>query len=398
MVLTVEAETAEDTREVGEALSALLRARDAVVLTGELGAGKTTFVQGVARGLGVEDTVSSPTFTLVKEYTGILDVAHVDVYRLERMQDVVDLGLDELAGGESVLLVEWGDAVETLLPDDRLRIEFQPRDPGGGTEARRITVAALGASWAGAMAGAAGRPAAVEPALMIVVGIETSTPQTSVAIGTETEIIGRVSIAGKARQETVTPALQQLLRWSEIELKQVGGIAVGVGPGLFTGLRVGVETAKVLAQVLHVPLVGITSLDALAYAVRTTHKRIAAVIDGRRGEVFFAIYRSVPGGVVRETDHVVVTPDRLAAELQATPGEVLAVGNGAMLYRHVLEDRGSRIEFASSTVAHPDAAALVELAVPRFLREEHDRLFDVVPVYLRKSDAEIAWDKRTRGA
>ena len=115
----------------------------------------------------------------------------------------------------------------------------------------------------------------------------------------------------------MTPALEQLLRWTDLDLSQVGGIAVGIGPGLFTGLRVGVETAKTLAQVLHVPIVGITSLDALAYAVRTTHKRIAAVIDGRRGEVFFAVYRSVPGGVVRETEQVVITPDRLVAELRS---------------------------------------------------------------------------------
>jgi tRNA threonylcarbamoyladenosine biosynthesis protein TsaB len=238
----------------------------------------------------------------------------------------------------------------------------------------------------------------VERCLVIVVGIETSTPQTSLAIGTETEILAKVSIAGKARQEAVTPALEQLLRWSDLDLSKVGGIVVGIGPGLFTGLRVGVETAKTLAQVLNVPIVGIASLDALAYAVRTSHKRIAAVIDGRRGEVFFAVYRSVPGGVVRETEHAVVTPDRLSAELEAVPGEVLAVGNGAMLYRHELEELGSRIEIASAVLAHPEAASLVELAVPRFLREEHDRLYDVVPVYLRKSDAEIAWDQRARGA
>jgi tRNA threonylcarbamoyladenosine biosynthesis protein TsaB len=233
---------------------------------------------------------------------------------------------------------------------------------------------------------------------VIVVGIETATPQTSIAIGTETEILAKVSIAGKARQESVTPALDQLLRWSDLDLSKVGGIAVGIGPGLFTGLRVGVETAKTLAQVLNVPIVGIASLDALAYAVRTSHKRIAAVIDGRRGEVFFAVYRSVPGGVMRESEHAVVTPDRLSAELEAVPGEVLAVGNGAMLYRHALEELGSRIEIASAVLAHPEAASLVELAVPRFLREEHDRLYDVVPVYLRKSDAEIAWDQRARGA
>ena len=233
---------------------------------------------------------------------------------------------------------------------------------------------------------------------MIVLGIDTSTPQTSVAIGNDREILANVSIAGKARQESVTPALQQMLAWSGLDLGRVGGIAIGIGPGLFTGLRVGVETAKTLAQVLNVPIVGITSLDALAFAVRHTSRQIACVIDARRGEVFAAVYRAVPGGVARETDHLVLKPDHLVAELQALPGEVLCVGNGAILYRREIEDLGSRVEFASPAVAYPDAAALVELAIPRFTREEHDRLFDVVPLYLRKSDAEIAWDQRTRGA
>jgi tRNA threonylcarbamoyladenosine biosynthesis protein TsaB len=233
---------------------------------------------------------------------------------------------------------------------------------------------------------------------VIVLGIDTSTPQSSVAIGTERGILGRIQVAGKARQESVTPALERLLDWTGTEMDQVGGVAVGIGPGLFTGLRVGVETAKTLAQVAKAPIVGIASLDVLAYAVRFTHRMIAAVIDGRRGEVFSALYRTVPGGVVRETEYAVHTPEHLAAELLARKGDVLAVGDGAILYRDVLGQVGSRVEFASSAVAQPDAAALVELAVPRFLREEHDRLFDVVPMYLRKSDAEIAWDKRTRGA
>jgi tRNA threonylcarbamoyladenosine biosynthesis protein TsaB len=195
----------------------------------------------------------------------------------------------------------------------------------------------------------------------------------------------------------VTPALEQLLRWTSVELGHVGGFAVGIGPGLFTGLRVGVATAKTLAQVTSSPIVGLVSLDVLAFSVRYTHKRIAAVIDGRRGEVFSAVYRPVPGGVMRETDYQVQRPERLAADLEAFPDDVLAVGDGAILYREVLEGVGG-VEFASHVAAHPDAAALVELAVPRFLREEHDRLFDVVPFYLRKSDAEIAWDQRARGA
>ena len=146
MRIELETGTADRTRDVGAALATMLQSRDTVMLTGDLGAGKTTLVQGIGRGLGVEEQVASPTFTLVKEYRGRLDVAHVDVYRLERVQDVVDLGLDELGGPDRVLLIEWGDAVQDLLPDDRLRVELTT-DPTGD-ETRRIVVTPEGRSWA----------------------------------------------------------------------------------------------------------------------------------------------------------------------------------------------------------------------------------------------------------
>ena len=144
MRLELRTATADETRAVGEALAGLLRPRDAAALTGELGAGKTTLVQGIARGLGVPDQIVSPTFTLVREYRGTsLDLAHVDVYRLDRVQDVVDLGLDEIGDGQAVLLVEWGDAVEALLPPDHLVIELTSDDD----DARTLVVASVGASW-----------------------------------------------------------------------------------------------------------------------------------------------------------------------------------------------------------------------------------------------------------
>jgi tRNA threonylcarbamoyladenosine biosynthesis protein TsaE len=144
MRIELETDTADRTREVGAALATLLQPRDAVILTGDLGAGKTTLVQGIGRGLGVVDHVASPTFTLVKEYAGRLDVAHVDVYRLERVQDVIDLGLDELGGRDRVLLVEWGDAVQDQLPDDRLRVELTTKQAG---DTRRIVITPKGRSW-----------------------------------------------------------------------------------------------------------------------------------------------------------------------------------------------------------------------------------------------------------
>jgi tRNA threonylcarbamoyladenosine biosynthesis protein TsaE len=146
--LTLTAPTSEDTRAIGASIGPVLRPRDAIVLTGELGAGKTTFVRGLAAGLDVRDHVASPTFTLIREYTGRLTVAHVDVYRLERVQDVVDLALDEVGDGDAVLVVEWGDVVDELLPDERLRVELTTVDPSGGDETRRIAIDAAGRSWA----------------------------------------------------------------------------------------------------------------------------------------------------------------------------------------------------------------------------------------------------------
>ena len=144
MQLVIRAATPEDTRDVGAALADLLRTHDVVVLTGELGAGKTTLVQGIARGLGATEHVASPTFTLVREYvSGRVPLAHVDLYRLEREQDVIDLALDELEGGERVLLVEWGDPVAELLADERLRIELT----ADLDDVRHLTLATLGPSW-----------------------------------------------------------------------------------------------------------------------------------------------------------------------------------------------------------------------------------------------------------
>ena len=145
--LVVRTGTPEETRAFGASLAQVFGERDVVLLTGELGAGKTTFVQGVVAGLGSSDHVQSPTFTLIREYTGRLVVAHVDVYRLERVQDVVDLGLEEIGDGDALLLVEWGDAVQDVLPADRLQVSFTTVDTADFDDARKIELSAQGPSW-----------------------------------------------------------------------------------------------------------------------------------------------------------------------------------------------------------------------------------------------------------
>jgi tRNA threonylcarbamoyladenosine biosynthesis protein TsaB len=230
-----------------------------------------------------------------------------------------------------------------------------------------------------------------------VLGIETSTPQTTVAVGTEQGMVASALLTGsQANHEVVVPTVAHLLRWSEVRLSQIGGIAVGLGPGLFTGMRVGIATAKTLAQVLGVPVVGMASLDVLAFSARYSRRLICATIDARRKELFYAFYRPVPGGVARQTGFEVGSPLAVMAELEARGEDVLVVGNGALVYRRELEEAGSHVELASAAHGFPAASALVELAIPRFQREDYDRVYELQPNYVRKSDAEIAWDQRRR--
>jgi tRNA threonylcarbamoyladenosine biosynthesis protein TsaE len=120
---------------VGERLGACLGPGDVVGLTGELGAGKTCFVQGLVRGLGVTTAATSPTFVLVNEYRGRVRVHHVDLYRTESLTELLDLGLEEMLD-DGVTLIEWADRCEALLPARAIRVHID----GVGDEPRRIRI------------------------------------------------------------------------------------------------------------------------------------------------------------------------------------------------------------------------------------------------------------------
>ncbi len=137
----------ETTQQLGAAMADVLVAGDVIALSGELGAGKTCLVQGVARALGVTDHVTSPTFVLVKLYEGRLPITHCDVYRLSMLRDVDDLG-DEVMAPDRVTFLEWGDAIRALLPPDHLEVELlMDDDPEGGDPHRRIVLHGHG-TWA----------------------------------------------------------------------------------------------------------------------------------------------------------------------------------------------------------------------------------------------------------
>lgn len=148
----------DETRILGACLAPTLVPGDVISLSGDLGAGKTVFVQGLATALGVEAPVTSPTFTIVHEYEGRYPVTHMDVYRLDSFQEVLDLGFEELLDPAAILVVEWGEAVTPLFPPSYLEVEitqaeapdhrlfvFRPRAPEwlSKLESMRATAEAL---------------------------------------------------------------------------------------------------------------------------------------------------------------------------------------------------------------------------------------------------------------
>jgi tRNA threonylcarbamoyladenosine biosynthesis protein TsaE len=134
----------EETLELAGTVGELLRAGDVVSLVGDLGAGKTVFARGVARALGVTEPVVSPSFTIVREYDGRMPLVHVDVYRIDTVQELYDLGFEELVRDDAVTLVEWGDMIDGLLPADRLDVRLARGDTD---DERVVEIEGHGRSW-----------------------------------------------------------------------------------------------------------------------------------------------------------------------------------------------------------------------------------------------------------
>lgn len=229
---------------------------------------------------------------------------------------------------------------------------------------------------------------------MLILGIESSTAQVGCAIGGHEGVLASAHSAKVRRHaENLTPAIRFICEQAQVRLEEIGLVAVDVGPGLFTGLRVGIASAKAVAFALRVPMIGVSSLDLLAFPMRFSPRLIVAAIDARRGEVYYAFYRQVPGGVQRISEHAVGSPDDLASELLATGEEALLVGDGAHRYREAF-DGLARVELVDPGNSHPSAASLVQLAHAQALREDFQQIDEIAPIYLRRPDAEINWTTR----
>ena len=268
-MLHLRSDSLASTSAIAATLGGLARRGDLVVLAGDLGAGKTAFAKGFGRAIGVTEPITSPTYTLVHSYpAGRVTLHHADIYRLTTHHEVADLAFAELLESDGIVLVEWGDVVAGTLGDHVLvRLDFDEADE----DARYIVITATGRSWAARWDEIERRTGGLP---MLILGIETATEQVSVAIGGHEGVLAMFEVCrGRRHAETLVPSIQFVCKQADIDMSEFGAIAVDVGPGLFTGMRVGLAAAKAIAQALRVPMIGISSLDLLAFPLRQSGQR-----------------------------------------------------------------------------------------------------------------------------
>jgi tRNA threonylcarbamoyladenosine biosynthesis protein TsaB len=232
---------------------------------------------------------------------------------------------------------------------------------------------------------------------MMVLAVESSTELAGVALADEAGVLATVTVArGRHHAETIAPAIEFVCRRVQVELASLDAVGVDVGPGLFTGLRVGVGTAQALAFALEKPLVGVSSLEVLAHAVATSGVApgtlVVPVVDARRGEVFVARLRTTTEGASWEQPEVRRTPEALAAELGVLGEPLVMAGDGARRYRETLRAVPG-VVFADA-LDFPPPGVLAALVLARAAAGHGRDGGGVLPHYLRDADTRINWEKR----
>ncbi len=229
---------------------------------------------------------------------------------------------------------------------------------------------------------------------MRILAIETSTYSGSIALISSKSVMGEYYFnIGPAHTEKLVPSIDWLLSELNINKSDLTGVAVSLGPGSFTSLRVGISTAKAISYSIGIPLLGVSSLEVLAMNFPFSTYNICPMIDARKGQVFTALFRAERGKLERLSEDMLISVEKLA---DITKDDTIFVGDGALLYKEYLEDNLSNgIMFSPQNLNFPRASNVALLEVDKFSggldREDVSQaVMKMAPHYLRKSEAEIS--------
>jgi tRNA threonylcarbamoyladenosine biosynthesis protein TsaB len=223
---------------------------------------------------------------------------------------------------------------------------------------------------------------------MLVLGIETSSRHGGVAIIGEDRVLCEAVLSVEVtHSERLLPAVDRALDEAGITLEGLGGIAVSIGPGSFTGLRIGLSTAKGLAYATGLPLVGVPTLEAMAWTLPAARWQVCPVLDARKQEVYAALFRHEPEGLRRLMDDAAMAPEDLCRLIR---NPTLFLGDGVDAYGALFRERlGERVLLPPLASRGARPACVAELGRRRLLRGERDAPDTLVPRYLRPSEAEL---------
>ena len=230
---------------------------------------------------------------------------------------------------------------------------------------------------------------------MRLLAIETATPAQSVALVEDDRLLAELSYEAQGnRGGVLLPTVDQVLKKAGVAARDLDVVAVSVGPGSFTGLRVGLATAKGLALGAGARLVGVPTLEALAEGYASADATICALLDAYRGEVYMALFRRNGNALERLSPDAVLAPGAVASALAAVEGPVHLIGNGAARYREPLEAAlGGRVCVSDEGLrAAPTAAVVARLGIRQFAGGNKPDA-EVALIYLRRAEAEVNWEK-----
>ena len=226
-------------------------------------------------------------------------------------------------------------------------------------------------------------------------GIETSSLVSSVALMDETNLIGELTIqAGLTHSEQLIPHIDMLLRASQVKKNELKGIIVSIGPGSFTGLRIGMGTAKAMAYALQIPLYGVMTMDSLAHNVSYTNRTICTVIDAQKKHVYAGLYRYENNELVCKEEPFVIAASDLLEKFRETKEEVLFLGDGIKRIEKLLDENDTNLTILDISQRIPKASSLLLAGRDLVIREEICDPMDMVPYYIRRSEAEVLWEER----
>ena len=230
---------------------------------------------------------------------------------------------------------------------------------------------------------------------MSILAIDTATQVSSVAVLKEGRLLAELTMQGKlTHSETLLPHIEQVLKMAAVAKEELTGIAVSNGPGSFTGLRIGLAAAKAMSYVLGIPLVGVSTLQALAYQLPAPGVRVMCLLDAQKGNAYVESYRWENNSLqVVDSVQVAKITDIVAACANMSE-QVILLGDAVQKKVAGKFELPANVSVAPPHIVMPRAACVAMLGQAKLMAGETDNVMDLEPVYIRRSEAEVLWEKR----